>query len=416
MNTKSKPLVLVVGDGAAPTGYARVIHSVFSRLAGRYRVEQLATHYEGAPHEWPWRLHPTDGARDPLGEAALLPLVARLRPDLVFVVNDPVAARRYAAQLAPWRQAGGGRLAAYCPVDVAPLSPELVAPLAGTDLLATYTEFGRDVLRAALAAAGDGVPPACPPLHRVPHGVDARTFFPLDAAPLAAGGPADRSGARRRLFGDAPGLGDAFIVLNANRNQPRKRIDLTIEGFARFARGKPADVHLYLHMGVKDCGWDVRALAQRHGVYERLMMTTDQGVMPFVDDATLNLIYNACDVGVNTAAAEGWGLASFEHAATGAAQVVPDHTALRELWAGAAVPLPRRLTLTDPAQLYEEHLTAPEDLAAALERLYADSGYRARMSRAAYANALRPEWSWDAVAERWGELLDACLARKTAPP
>jgi len=42
-----------------------------------------------------------------------------------------------------------------------------------------------------------------------------------------------------------------------------------------------------------------------------------------LDDRELNLLYNACDVGLNTASSEGWGMVSFEHAATGAAQIVP---------------------------------------------------------------------------------------------
>ena len=49
-----------------------------------------------------------------------------------------------------------------------------------------------------------------------------------------------RTDARRRLWPDEPDWHDAFIVLNANRPMPRKRIDLTIQGFAQFARDKPA--------------------------------------------------------------------------------------------------------------------------------------------------------------------------------
>ena len=50
----------------------------------------------------------------------------------------------------------------------------------------------------------------------------------------------------------------------------------------------------------------------------------------------INLLYNACDVGINTSMGEGWGLISFEHGATGAAQIVPAHTSFIENWTGAA--------------------------------------------------------------------------------
>ena len=40
------------------------------------------------------------------------------------------------------------------------------------------------------------------------------------------------------------------------------------------------------------------------------------------------------DIGVNTCIGEGWGLVNTEHAATGVAQLVPDHTSLKEIFYG----------------------------------------------------------------------------------
>ena len=51
----------------------------------------------------------------------------------------------------------------------------------------------------------------------------------------------------------------------------------------------------------------------------------------------LNIIYNAADVGVNTCKGEGHGLVNHEHAACGVAQVVPNHTSLKEIFEGAGV-------------------------------------------------------------------------------
>jgi D-inositol-3-phosphate glycosyltransferase len=139
----------------------------------------------------------------------------------------------------------------------------------------------------------------------VPHGLDQGKFFPID-----------QNEARRMLRLPE----DKFIVLNANRNQPRKQIDLTIKAFAEFAVDKP-DTLLYLHMSEKDLGWDVRALfdteMKRRNLQSdnRLVMTTSN--IDYINappDELLNKIYNACDVGINTANGEGWGLVSFEHA------------------------------------------------------------------------------------------------------
>ena len=52
------------------------------------------------------------------------------------------------------------------------------------------------------------------------------------------------------MFAGLPDPENAFIVLNASRFDQRKRIDLTVEGFARFAAGKPANVRPRLHHAI----------------------------------------------------------------------------------------------------------------------------------------------------------------------
>ena len=68
----------------------------------------------------------------------------------------------------------------------------------------------------------------------------------------------DKKEARKKLKLDE----DLFIVFNGNRNQFRKRIDITCEAFAKFAVGKP-EARMYLHMGMKDQGWDIMPLFSR---------------------------------------------------------------------------------------------------------------------------------------------------------
>jgi hypothetical protein len=72
-----------------------------------------------------------------------------------------------------------------------------------------------------------------------------------------------------------------------------------------------------------------------------------------VSDRELNLLYNACDVGINTSMGEGWGLVSFEHGAAGAAQVFPDHTACTELWSGRAELIPPARSYTPAFSVLE---------------------------------------------------------------
>jgi glycosyltransferase involved in cell wall biosynthesis len=185
--------------------------------------------------------------------------------------------------------------------------------------------------------------------------------------------------------------------MNGNRNQARKRLDLTLHGFAMFAAGRASDVRLYVHWAAERRGGvDVHRLVRTLGIEDRLISSTGVGV----STERLNLIYNAADVGVNTATGEGWGLIALEHAATGAAQVVPDHSACRELWQGAAEMLPvhRRLLRAGRTSGGE---VDPNDLAGALSRLYEDRNYYAAMVRRAGERARHPRLQWEAIGRGW---------------
>ena len=415
--TTNRPTLLILGDAVAPTGFARVIESVFRPLARDYDLVQLGTNFSGDPHDWPWPVYPANpgGSGDTWGVGRLPEVVERIRPDLVFAINDAWILRDYMPYLASLRD----RLpfVAYVPVDAGPVVPEMLAPLGAARRLVAYTEFGRRELAASLTELARRHPGfVAPPLSVIPHGVDSEVFHPApgDLEELLG---SRRAAAKRELLGDRPGIEDSFLVLNANRNQPRKRIDLTLKGFARFAEGKPANVKLYLHMGAKDMGWDVLALARLLGIEERIIMAPNPeggpgARMPFHEPAALNRIYNACDVGVNTAFGEGWGLVAMEHAAAGAAQIQPGHSACGEIWKGAARLLEPVASLTHPHYLTEEQIVSPEDLADALEELYADPALLADLSRKAYRRATREEYRWETISRRWDRLFREVLEER----
>ena len=77
---------------------------------------------------------------------------------------------------------------------------------------------------------------------------------------------------------------------------------------------------------------------------------------------------------------EGWGLVSFEHASTGAAQIVPDHTACAALWDGTTAQMmgPSEWVIPGFSPL-EMGVLTPETVAEALARLHADPVRRARV-------------------------------------
>lgn len=409
---QTKPCILIIGEAVVQTGFARVIHSVFSRLTDQYELHQLATRYDGGAHDWPWTLHAASKGRSVYGYDQVAPLVDSLKPSLVFLLYDIPFQPPFWTQLR--RAAWQPPVVMYTPVEAGPIAPEIIEPLEGVARYVMYNQFGRSVIEDSLAQIRARRPDfRFPALDVIAHGVDGDRFFPLTRETGDGQQPEDgdaetvrRLAARRQLGIDTPQTHDAFIVLNANRNMPRKRIDLTMQGFAQFARDKPVNVKLYLHMATEDSGWNVLLLAKRYGIYDRLIMTRADNVRPGFDDATLNLLYNACDVGITTSTGEGWGMVAFEHGATRAAQIMPRHTSLAELWDGAAEFVEPVSTMTWPGNLTEGQVVSVDGVASALQRLYEDRSRRAELAARACANARNPSYSWSTVAAQWRRLFD----------
>ena len=398
----ARPKILIIGDAVAPTGFARVIRSIFEPLHQHSELHQLATRYEGGPHNYPWKLHAT-GKGDRYGYDRIAPLLHEIQPAIVFLLYDIPFQVPYLDRL---RQASPQpKIVFYSPVEAGPIAPEIIQRLQGVSRYVVFTEYGRGEIEQALTSVRAHEPAfQFPALEVIPHGVATEKFFPR---------PGDENSrrleARRSLKLDDPEHRDAFIVLNANRNMPRKRIDLTMQGFAEFAQDKPANVKLYLHMATEDTGWNVLILAKRFGIFDRLIMTQADNSRPTFSDEQLNLLYNACDVGISTTTGEGWGMVAFEHAATRAAQIVPRHTSLADLWMGAAEFVEPVMRLTYPGNLTHAHIVTPEGVAGALQRLYENREHREELAEAAYRNATRPEFNWNHIAAQWQRLFDELL-------
>ena len=405
IENRALPRILVAGDAAVPTGFARVIEGIFKPLVTRYEIHHLGTNYRGDPHGYSWKVYPAELGGDRWGARRIVSLVEKIQPQLIFILNDIWVQSAYMQELKLAKALPP--IILYCPVDGGPIDPENIAPLAGVARFVVYTDFGRQQVEEAVQQQREKDPSFnFPGVEIIPHGIDTDTFYPLQGDSERVSG---RLSARMLLFPDATDLNERFIVLNANRNQPRKRIDTTIRGFALFARDKPAHVKLFLHMGVEDVGWNVVLLARRYGIEDRILMSSLAKTIQGVSTAQLNRVYNACDVGINTSSAEGWGLPSFEHAATRAAQIVPCHSACAELWSDAAVMVEPEFKVINEGILTDGWLVTPEGVAEALEKLYGDREFLAEMSEKAFHRATRPEYQWENISERWNALFQQVL-------
>ncbi len=375
-----KPRLLWIGDVLVPTGFATVTHEVLNHLHHEWEVVVSGVNYDGSPHELPYPVMPAWQGGDMWGMNRFQHLCTEFDPAAVVINNDWWNVAPF-AKIAP----AGVPIIGYMPVDGGNLDPGAMAELSKLHAAVWYTGFGH---RAACAAGFTGG------RHIIPHGIDVEVFQPTD-----------RHAARRRLGLKVPS--NAFIVGNINRNQPRKRLDLTIQIFAAWIKQHDiTNAHLLLHCAEKDTGWDLRRVAAYYGVADRLILTGAEDIRDLQDARRLKFIYNCLDVQMTTTLGEGWGLTTMEGMACGIPQIVPDSSALGE-WATPAVKIPCSRTLIHPEINTTGALVDEAPFVDALQVLYHSKATRSRLAAQGLEHVFSDAFRWKNVARQFRALLTA---------
>lgn len=156
-------------------------------------------------------------------------------------------------------------------------------------------------------------------------GVMLPTYFLRHGFNVMKNFPVPKSLARRFFgFSDTD-----FLVLNLNRNQPRKRWDKCMQTLAEVVAREPdSPIRMVVATELRG-GFDIMEIFERElgkwgiplatGMRHLLALRSPQGM----SDGDVNALYNAVDIGINTCDGEGFGLCNFENAAVGVPQVVP---------------------------------------------------------------------------------------------
>jgi glycosyltransferase involved in cell wall biosynthesis len=120
-----------------------------------------------------------------------------------------------------------------------------------------------------------------------------------------------------------------FIILNLNRNQPRKRWDLTMMAFAEVVSRHLEDP-IKLLIGTSVSGsWNLLEIYEKelrkHGVsleigMKHIIMIDNPQQL---SDEEINILYNTSDIHISTVDGEGIGLCSLQSAAIGKGQIAP---------------------------------------------------------------------------------------------
>lgn len=419
---------LVYSDApTAPTGFGTVIRNIFLPLVEEHYFETVSfygVNYFGDPHDLPVSIWPAQiaGSRDGDMHGRGRFAEALLRPgnwdfDVLFFLLDhftlawpivfpdgrlepflPGLLRRL-REMVKAGQRRPFKTIQYIPIDSDTVRPEWLMWMPELiDKPVAYTSWGRNVIL-------DLVPSLEAKLQVIPHGTSPDVFRPLDPAYVA----------KKRQ--DSLGLGpNDPLIININRNQPRKDVPRTLQLFKHLLEECPT-AKLYLHMNVRDSmGYDLEVL--------RLHLRIPNGKVAYpanfsegrgVSLDELNVLYNMGDVFVTTARGEGWGLSCTESQCAGIPVVAPDHTSFSEILAhgrGVLVPpMENREVLRDDNDQLRPVANA-EAMADAVMRLLASkrsipSTYYdgVRLSALRWAQSL----SWrEHVVPLWRAIFDEC--------
>ena len=251
----------------------------------------------------------------------------------------------------------------------------------------------------------------------LPHGLDPQHSFPVT----------------RRLARHYFGLPqDAFVVLNVNRNVPRKRYDHVMMAYARMAaeveKAGPSarPVRFVIATAMHGC-WDLPEIFESECVRLGMAPETCRKYLvglsnpQAMSDRDVNILHSAADVHFSMADGEGFGLCSLESAAVGVANVatavggihayLDDQSALlvRPKWefyvSNIRDNIGGRAEVSDPA-----------DGAAALLRYYRDDTLRAEHGRKSRERIIKSgDFDWDVLAARFANyVLDTHRAHQAS--
>jgi D-inositol-3-phosphate glycosyltransferase len=382
------------------TGYSKVSHNMVYELAkhpwlqlshfGFQKHPQIPPEYRPYPPgvdvidaaALEGKAGPPQQGQQGFGFTVLPDVIRRKEPDVVLIYNDMSVVARFLEEI---RKSGIPRtFKVWVYVDqvyTVQLQAYLDILNRDADRVFAFSNFWKKCLK------DQGI---TRPMDVILHGFDSKKFFPI---------PKDLV---RKNLNLPP---DCFLLINLNRNQPRKRYDIMIMSFVELVvkyPTKPIFLLCICDKGEKG-GWWIFELFQRElklrGVNieqfgNRLMLSSTD--MTFKDE-DINMFYNAADVGITTADGEGWGLCHFEQMGVGVPQVVPDIGGFKEFCS------PSNTVLVKPKHRYylptafspvggEAHVCDPHDICLGVEEYLLNSDKREAHGRAARESILGYTW------------------------
>lgn len=310
------------------TGYSKVAHNLVKQLATLTpKVKAFHFGFQRHPNRTSHRKAPDgiiqydaaaneDPKEEGFGFNKIQEYLEMVNPDVVMIYNDPLIIYRFIESMKHVRGTSPYKLWIYTDQVYNGIAQPLMDKInEHADRIYCFTDTWKEK-HIEYGVHTD--------IRVLEHAVDSSVFSSL---------PADaRSAVRKNM--SIPD--DAIVFFNANRNSQRKRLDLTVAGFAEYlARHPSANAYLVVATNLNPQSgsyYDIQRIffdelklrnltIQTHGNRCVMIDTAPPNIM---GDDGINQLYNASDIGINTADGEGYGLCQLEHMFTGAPQIVTD--------------------------------------------------------------------------------------------
>jgi glycosyltransferase involved in cell wall biosynthesis len=400
---------MLVGTHAQQTtGYSKVTYNIVQQLSkyedievfhfGFQRFFEIAPNYRPYPpnvdvydpakHE---HTDPSVPKEEGFGYSQLPAYVEKVRPDVILIYNDAMVITKFLEKLAakyPNKEDRFYKLIIYFDQVYIAQRPDLVGRIdQDADVYFAFTTYWRECLRS------QGIRK---PIYILRHGFDADTYVPKDRAAMRA-----KHNIPENLF----------LMLNINRNTPRKRYDILMAALAELVARYPTKPIALLCVcdGGEMGGFPIFEIYRKELIKRNV--SPDQHINKLLitksalnyTDETVNELYSMSDIGVTAAEGEGFGLCQFEAMGCGVPQVVPDVGGFKDFCnkANSVMVRPERSYYIpysySPLGGIAE-LVSPADYCLGIEEYLLDSDLREKHGAAARQTILGYRWE-DEVAE-----------------
>ncbi len=396
---KRKKFLLVSTHAQQTTGYSKVSYNLVQQLAkcpdielhhfGFQRFFEIGVGYRPYPANvkvYDPAKAEADGApkEQGFGYSQLPAIVQLVQPDVIMIYNDAAVITSFLDKLNEVFPAGkrSYKMIIYFDQVYTIQRPDLLARIdRDADLYFAFTQYWKECLQT------QGIRK---PIHILRHGFDADVYKPMQRAEL------------RRKHGIAENL---FLMVNINRNTPRKRYDILVTALAELVARYPTKPIALLCVcdGGELGGFPIHEIYTRELIKRRVSVEQNLGkllitktAMNYTDEM-VNELYCMADIGVSAAEGEGFGLCNFEAMGCGVPQVVPDVGGFKDFCR------PDNAMLVKPERSYYipyaysglsgiAEVVSPSDLCLAIEDYMLDSELRERHGKAARETILKYRW------------------------